>query len=79
MDARCCDRCGAYYIPEFQAGILVVSKSIMESRNGRPEILYYENVPVVKQDLCKDCVESFKYWFNVPTLYNNDARGEKHD
>ena len=78
MDARRCDRCGAYYVSKGQVGILLVNGAIIPPRKKGIQLMY-DGEPVTPNDLCEDCVASFKYWFDVPTLYNNDARGEKHD
>ena len=75
MDAKRCDRCGAYFEQTKNNFILVVSEEIT-SPGRRGYRLMYNGEPVVAKDLCNDCVQSFKHWFDVPTLYMPDPPKE---
>lgn len=68
MDVKRCDRCGAYFEQAKHNFILVASEAII-SPDHKGYRLMYEGEPIDAKDLCNDCVQSFKHWFDVPALY----------
>ena len=67
MNARICDRCGAFYeereLNAFEAAVISINKiaeRLSSPKKGITEIIcaISENV-----DLCPECSKSFKEWF----------------
>lgn len=57
MDAKCCDRCKKFYIPE-------KFKSDKKYTDGRPikSIGFRTHGIYGEADLCTECAESFRDW-----------------
>ena len=61
MDAKKCDRCGAFYIPVLETPVMK-DKQIYLAR-FRPNCLNDKWV-----DICETCAKSLEYWANHPEI-----------
>lgn len=63
MNAKCCDRCGAFYMPR-KFDFKETNKSYLVE--GRPIKSITIHVQGIENDveLCPECEKEFKDWFN---------------
>lgn len=77
MNVKKCDRCGGIYDCEKGGFVLIADKK--ERRRDNVFFITYNGENVDQRDLCRNCLDNFKNWFEQNGNYSTKGMADCDD